>query len=525
MSDNYSEMSDDELWDRYHETSDFEKGQILISLHHRRSHEGEHNTAMAMAEQALEIFTRIDAVREISISNQLIGHSQMALKEYSGAIDSYGRAADFAVSCGSDSDTAWSENWIGDAYYRLQDYENAAKHYDSSEKIFDSIDEQRGVAMSAQDKADAYMRLGQYDKAIRAYERALENAISAEAPHQIYNAHFNITNAYVAIGDVEKAFEFAEKALAIGKTCSCRNCEVDAKALMGEVLALNNAIPEAVSYLEGARKVYYERNDSKMQLIVITELGMAELDRNPRKAREHLEHAITLIEMYPNRLREKTRANVGLGFLALNNGRFELASCHFAIAYEAASMRKNLDSERHRMLPMYLDSLISNKEPEVIIALLEKIESETMPWCVSEVVRHAYQAKALLMLNERESALATCTQGLHLVSTSGATAESRAILHEVHARLLKESDPRRANQAFHKAMAYYLETGRADLAEELGKESVIEPDTRIAAMAAHEDSRNTYDQVFGASDPISEQVQEHNAQIYSFPETPESGEA
>lgn len=515
MSDDYSEMSDDELWENYNNVNNFEKGQILFNLHHRKTHEGEFRPALAYAEQAFDLYKDSMYAREAAIAKQLMGHSQKALREYEPAIASYKESADLSLSCGADTDTARTENYIGDVYWYMNDFEKAAVHYKSSELIFDSIEDFRGAAMSSREEGDSLMSLGKYREAVQSYQRSIENAKVAENPHGIYNAYINITFVYMAMNCVAEALDSAEKALALAKTCSCPNCEIESQALLGEVYVLAGKHDLGSPLLKKAKKTYYERSDTKRQATVLVEMGFAEIRHSPfsSEARDYLEQANTLLDMFPKRWRTKLRANFGLGRLALLDGDYELASEYFALAYMHSQESLRLVGERHRMLPYYLDSLLGIDEPDQVINILNDVTQENDSWSIIDGLRYVYAAKAYMMMDDKESALEAVNNGLNITLQCQTNSNCKATFHHIRSEVLAETDPRAATISAQKAIAYYLEVGDMLSARQISKKTIIESDVRTAAMAEYEDNRNTYDELFGTADPIADQVDELIAQV------------
>jgi len=525
LSDDYSEMSDDELWDHYNDVNTFEKGQILFSLHHRRTHEGEYRNALTFAEQAFDLYKPTMYAREAAIAKRMMGHCQKALREYEPAIASYKESADLSLSCGADTDTARTENYIGDVYWHLNDFEKAAAHYKSSELIFDSIEDFRGAAMSSREEGDSLVSLGKYRDAVHAYLRSIDNAKAAENPHAIYNAYINITFAYMAMNCLAEAMDSAEKALALAQTCSCPNCELEAEALLGEVHAMAGNFEIASSLLKRARKAYYERNDTKQQAKILVDLGINEICNNPYStdARKYLEQAITLSEMFPKHWRTKLRANFGLGRLALIAGNYELASEFFALAYMHSQESKRLVGERHRMLPYYLDSLLGIDEPDQVINILNDVSDENDSWTLIDGSRYVYAAKAYMAMGDTELALEAVDNGLNITLQCQTNSQCKAIFHQLRSEVLQDIDPGSAAISAQKAVAYYLEVGDLLSAQQLAKKTVIEPDVRAAQMADYEDNRHTYDELFGTSDPITEQIDELIAQVDPAQDQSEGG--
>lgn len=525
MSDDYSEMSDDELWENYNEANTFEKGQILFHLHHRRTHEGEYRIALTFAEQAFDLYKNSMYAREAARAKQLMGHSQKALREYEPAIASYKESADLSLSCGADTDTARTENFIGDVYWYMNDFEKAADHYQSSEKIFDSIDDHRGAAMSAREDGDSLMSMGKFREAVQSYRRSIENAIAAENPHAIYNAHFNLTYVYMAMNFVPEALDTAEKALALARTCSCPNCEVESQALLGEVNVFAGNFDQGLSLLKKAKKTYYERSDTKQQTSVLVEMGFAEIRHSPftKEAREYFDQANTLLNMYPKRWRTKLRVNFGLGRLALLDGNYELASEHFALAYMHSQESKRLVGERHRMLPYYLDSLLGIDEPDQVINILNDVSEENDSWTLIDGLRYVYAAKAYMMMDDTDLALEAVDNGLNISLQCQTNSKCKAIFHHIRSEILHETDPGSAAISAQKAIAYYLEVGDMFSAQQIARKTVIEPDIRAAQMAEYEDNRHTYDELFGTADPITEQVDELIRQVDPTQDQAEGG--
>lgn len=515
MSDEYNDMTDDELWDYYNEANTFEKGQILFHFHHRRTHEGEYRNALTYAEQAFDLYKNSMYAREAALAKRLMGHSQKALKEYEPAIDSYKESADLSLSCGADSDTARTENFLGDLYWCIEDFEQASVHYRSSEKIFESIDDHRGAAMSAREDGDALVSLGKFREAVSAYLRSIESAKAAELPHSIYSAYFNLAYAYMAMNFVPEALDAAQKAMALAKTCACPNCEVESLVLLGEVNAMSRNYEEAESLLRRANQIYHDRSDAKQQSAVLVEMGISLIRRVPfsYEAREHLEQANVLVEMFPKRLRTKVRANYGLGRIALLDFNYETASEHLALAYNYSQESKRLIGERHRLLPYYLDSLLGIEAPEEVIKILNEVANENDSWSLIDGQRYVYAARAYMMMNDHDLALQAAENGLNISLKCQLNNKCKAMLHQIRSEVLQESDPRSAAISAQKALAYFVASGEFHTAQEIAQKTVIQPDLRTAEIAEHENSRNTYDELFGASDPIAEQIDGLIAQV------------
>jgi tetratricopeptide (TPR) repeat protein len=329
----------------------------------------------------------------------------------------------------------------------------------------------------------------------------------------------------MAMNCLAEAMDSAEKALALAQTCSCPNCELEAEALLGEVHAMAGNFEIASSLLKRARKAYYERNDTKQQAKILVDLGINEICNNPYStdARKYLEQAITLSEMFPKHWRTKLRANFGLGRLALIAGNYELASEFFALAYMHSQESKRLVGERHRMLPYYLDSLLGIDEPDQVINILNDVSDENDSWTLIDGSRYVYAAKAYMAMGDTELALEAVDNGLNITLQCQTNSQCKAIFHQLRSEVLQDIDPGSAAISAQKAVAYYLEVGDLLSAQQLAKKTVIEPDVRAAQMADYEDNRHTYDELFGTSDPITEQIDELIAQVDPAQDQSEGG--
>jgi tetratricopeptide (TPR) repeat protein len=381
--------------------------------------------------------------------------------------------------------------------------------------------------MSSREEGDSLMSLGNYRDAVHAYLRSIENAKAAENPHGMYNAYFNLTFVYMAMNCVAEALDSAEKALALAKTCSCPNCEVESLALLGEVHVLAGNYDVAGPLLKKAKKTYYERSDTKRQATILVELGFSEIRHSPftNEAREYLEQANTLLDMFPKRWRTKMRANFGLGRLALLDGNYELASEYFALAYMHSQESLRLVGERHRMLPYYLDSLLGIEEPDQVINILNDVTQENDSWTLIDGLRYVYAAKAYMMMDDTELALEAVDNGLNITLQCQTNSKCKAIFHHIRSEILKDIDSRSAAISAQKAIAYYLEVGDMFSAQQIAKETVIEPDVRAAQLAEYEDNRHTYDELFGCPDPIADQVDELIRQVDPTQDKTEGGTA
>ena len=165
------------------------------------------------------------------------------------------------------------------------------------------------------------------------------------------------------------------------------------------------------------------------------------------------------------------------------------------------------------MLPYYLDSLLGIEEPEQVLNILNDVSQENDSWTLIDGLRYVYAAKAYMMMDDKDSALEAVNNGLNITFQCQTNSKCKAIFHHIRFEVLEEIDPRASAISAQKAIAYYLEVGDMISAQQIAKETVILPDVRAAQMAEYEDNRHTYDELFGMSDPITEQVDELIAQV------------
>ncbi|MBU6347595.1 MAG: tetratricopeptide repeat protein [Actinomycetales bacterium] len=508
MSDDfdYSEMSDDELWEAIPAVSDFEKGQIYFHLHQQYSKKPDHQAALSVATQAEEIYLKLNSHREIGIAKMLQGRSHFKLKEYGTAIECLSESKDVLLTADLDGDRAHCFFLIGDAYFNLKGYENAAVNYLAAIELYEAFDEHCAVASISNDAGHAYFRQGNYPKSIKFFERSIKAAMDGELPHHMFHSYSDLAHVYQATGAYDAALECANRALALGMTCSCPNCEPKALALQGRMLRSAGDLAAARQTLNRAKEIFYGRNDTKAQIGVLVDLGLCYVPSNGRKAMEYFNQAETLLEMYPKMEYQLITMNLGMGILANIEGEFEYAKDFLNLAYDYSKSSARYTALRHEIIPHYFKALFALGLPKKVLKILAETERGPEPWLVDEVQIATWKAQAHLALGESEIAIEQANAAIEMAGHDDDYLLSRATCHKIVAEAGSHQDCREAREHAQKAISCFLAAGEIDQATELNAKFVRAPEKQLADALADEDDRNTYDELFGKTDPIAEQL-------------------
>ena len=514
MSDDfdYEDMSDDELWARLPNSEGIEHYRILYQLAHNKLHQREHLQALAIIQRAADYAQSQDFVREQAHALHMAGYLHHLLDNVDESVATYSQASSIMHSIGVESDAANIEGSIGETYWHTRDFENAAKHYEVAFNIYESIDDYLRAAISASDYANAMLQLGRLQEVGPWFGKAAEFAKKSKDSHQLYMAYRGFARLGLHMGDYELAVEFATKARTIASTCPCKFCMPDSDFLLGQAYLGFGHGNKAGAYIDLANQKYFEHNSLKKQAYCELELGIvAFLNADYRKAENHFDQSLLFSEMFDD-AHYTFKIYAAQGKMQKYLTQYSEANESFALAYEIAKDNSFLRSMKHRMLEDYLESLELSNQGQVMLDILDDIKSEQDPWLLSTYHRMSASARAHLLIGNKAEALRDADGGL-ILNCDDTPHECTASLHLTRAEVLRESNPRVAQDEVHKAISYFLHCGDFERAMYLARVWVIEPDQRNREQQFAEENRMKFDELFDEDDPIIKQVQSDFKQL------------
>ncbi|MFP4554925.1 MAG: ATP-binding protein, partial [Actinomycetota bacterium] len=136
--------------------------------------ESDPETALRNADQAREIFSRLDDEEGLARTNWAWGAAAHAAGRDAEAVTAYEKALGIFETLDDTFMLGWVHRMLGWSLLRLDDFESARSHFDAGISLFDAAGDISGVAFHLRDYAE--MAIAQQD-----YERALVLAGSVQA--------------------------------------------------------------------------------------------------------------------------------------------------------------------------------------------------------------------------------------------------------------------------------------------------------------------------------------------------------
>lgn len=230
----------------------------------------QHNQAIKMYKESLNIFQKLGNQRAINNNNMNIGSVYYDLQEYKLAENyflevynnSFGKVKDERAFAG----VLYS---LGNTSRELDKPDKALDYYTKSLEIRERIGDISGTALSNWGIGTINHLHKDYAAAIERYKTAITLNESINNPYQIAWVMSDLGKLYLEIGDIENAEKMALKSLAYAKKASAKSIEATALTLLSNIKKADKDSVAAKTLKEKAELITNREQTSQTKFDVI----------------------------------------------------------------------------------------------------------------------------------------------------------------------------------------------------------------------------------------------------------------
>jgi predicted ATPase len=206
---------------------------------------GDQPAAVALAEQAGEIFDQLGDAAGRCATLSLIGNAHKATGGYELARAAHQASLDLARELGDQRRVAVTLNNLGTLAHDQGDLPAAHRHYRESLRVKRELGDQRGVAVALLNLGDLASDRHRYRAAIGHAQRAADLFRAHGEQRRLAHALTVLAGAAAGLGEHDRARELAEEALAVARDVDYQPGVGLALARLGDLAAARGAGAEA----------------------------------------------------------------------------------------------------------------------------------------------------------------------------------------------------------------------------------------------------------------------------------------
>ncbi|MCI0397823.1 MAG: tetratricopeptide repeat protein [Chloroflexi bacterium] len=232
---------------------------------------GQNETAMGLAEECLELSTRLNERHQMSESLNMLGSICNALGRYAEADDYRLRSLALNRELGNRTREATTLSNMGETARLRGDYRRAVTLYEEGLALAHELGNRSSVFVGQSNLAGALVGLGEFQAAIDNLQQVIEAASSGW--FGLSEAHRFLTEAYLGLGKTAEALAAAQQALALSRQSGDKEDRGGAWLALG-LVAARLSEPIAVSPEEGNGGTRDAAACFGRSLEIYTEFGM-----------------------------------------------------------------------------------------------------------------------------------------------------------------------------------------------------------------------------------------------------------
>jgi tetratricopeptide (TPR) repeat protein/DNA-binding SARP family transcriptional activator len=262
--------------------------QALLALSAVRQQTGQHEAALALAEEAAEIYRSLadrngeaESLDQIGLAHQRTARSREALAYFQEAEILYRAASD-------QRGVANILSHSGIACWHLGRYAEANAHLNGALSLYREIDDRRGEAKALNNLGRIFLHNGSHGKALDAYQKALQIFQEIGGTQSEAIVYQNIGSAYRCQGSYSEGLAAYRQALTIYREIGDLPDEADVLNDIGLIYQSAERHDEALVHHREARQIAEEIGNLSQQLIALR--WIADIHRGLGQYREALDH-------------------------------------------------------------------------------------------------------------------------------------------------------------------------------------------------------------------------------------------
>jgi DNA-binding SARP family transcriptional activator len=262
--------------------------QAALALASVRQQTGQHEAALALAEEAAEIARRLDDRRGEAEAVDQIGTAHWRATRYREALAYYHEARILYRGTGDHHGVAATLSHSGIASWHLGRSTEAMTHLHDALSAYRSLGDRRGEAKTLNNLGKIYLYCGYHRDALDAYEdsRRIFSEIGGAQNEAIL--YHNIGAVYRYKGHYEQGLTACRRALAIYREIGDLLDEADVLNEIGAIYQSAACPDEALAHHQQARLIAEEIGNLSQQLIALRRI--ADLHRAAGQHADALEH-------------------------------------------------------------------------------------------------------------------------------------------------------------------------------------------------------------------------------------------
>jgi non-specific serine/threonine protein kinase len=307
-----------------------ERAYALVQISYIHMIRGEYQKSIDAAQQTVEHITAEDDIVAYYMGMGNLGYAyylQGKLKEAREIYEALDSTADSHNY--SPSGIAYGKNNLGEIVRDMGEIKRAQKLFQKAYEIFESTKRSRGMAFSLLNLAGIYFQQGDYQKAHELYERSYDLSREVGDRWGIAHALSNLGNVAMALGDHPMAGQKYQAALTIRRELNEKRGIADSLSDLAFCAATQAAFKESIGMLDEALAIRQQIGDKLGEGLMLTERGLVNIMAGENeKARPDIEASLKIGEEIGSSV-IITRANAGLGELAVYDGDDDLAMSYF----------------------------------------------------------------------------------------------------------------------------------------------------------------------------------------------------
>jgi tetratricopeptide (TPR) repeat protein/DNA-binding SARP family transcriptional activator len=262
--------------------------QAALALSAMRQQTGQHEAALALAEEAAEIYRSLadrrgeaESLDQIGLAHQRTARSREALAYFHEAEILYGAVSD-------QRGVANSLSHSGIACWHLGRHAEADTHLRDALSLYRKIGDQRGEAKALNNLGRVLLYNGSDTEALEAYQKALEIFREIGGTQSEAVVYQNIGSAYHYRGSYSEGLMACRQALAIYREIGDLPDEADVLNDIGVIYQSAGCYDEALIHHQKARLIAEEIGNLSQQLIALR--WIADIHRGLGRYGEALDH-------------------------------------------------------------------------------------------------------------------------------------------------------------------------------------------------------------------------------------------
>jgi len=290
----FDEMTTDDLWEALPETEGLERGQLLLNLMGRNEEASEHVTALALAQQAVEVFQAGGHCREYSYAKAYEGRCQGKVGEFDIAVVCIGEAISSLNSVTDSAVIGLMHSSLAEVYEKNHQVYEAIMQYRCAAEILAELQDWENASDAPKSLVVLLLGLSDHEASLvestKSYEYAKNfgnsESIMLTLQHLAYARQFNDFN--------ESAIKTAKDALVIAKTCDCPSCVPDALFVLGKISFGCNEFENSTKYLRKAKAKFRKTQNVPSQ--TLCDIGLARItgQTKPKLGKKMLKDILTI---------------------------------------------------------------------------------------------------------------------------------------------------------------------------------------------------------------------------------------